>query len=113
MLMQSLSVSVESFVSDWLLCRMHCLGASSPYLCCCRGHEFGCIDGVMRRIYPMLAVWAADLLEAASLYLVRPGASSMPDVNYLVGKADLAKLHPPLERRTEEHTQQVDPFLMP
>lgn len=107
MLMQSLLASLKAFVTGWLESLMHRLGRSLMYLCCCSGHEFECIDGVMRRLYPMLAVWVADLLEAGSLYLVRPGASTMPDVNYLIKWAELADLHPILERRTEKHTQQV------
>lgn len=74
---------------------------------CCSGHDFLCCDGVMRRLYVRLAVWAADLVEAASLFMVRGGSSSRPDVNYLIERKHLADVDPLLEPRTEKDTLKV------
>lgn len=72
-----------------------------------RGSTFSCYDGQTRFFHPIPVAYVGDLVEAASIFDVRPFPAARPDVNYLIHKNEMGLANPPLEPRTEKGMTEV------
>ena len=69
-----------------------------------------CFDKKKRLLFPTLAAYIADLVEAASVFNIQPFPANYPDENYIIHKNNLADLEPVLQKRTEAGTVAVRPL---